>query len=205
MEISNTDPFSILEEQHKSAGTSCRNHLHNAAMATSSFTSSAKLANQNHSAFFIERNTDLTKHADQMATHHNNNGSAGQYTQDQSTNSRNAVVRPSLQRTLRHQQRHNHFQDTLRQPTRQLFPFRQTQVPKNAVTDILPFCTTEPPLSQEQVISLSDIVGSLKELALLALEAATGDTGCVAKIEAAVGAHTTANIVDFFVGEWEVE
>ncbi|KAF1912573.1 hypothetical protein BDU57DRAFT_370672 [Ampelomyces quisqualis] len=86
-------------------------------------------------------------------------------------------------------------------------PPKQAQVnaPKNAVTDILPYCTTEPPLRQEQVIALSDIVGSVRELVILAVGAAAGDGACADKMEAAVGAQTTGCIVEFFAGEWEVE
>jgi hypothetical protein len=140
-----------------------------------------------------------------MASRNHADGSAEYYPKTQPTDTRNAFAKPSSQHTIPQQQRHNYIQQTLAQPTPPLFPRQQTQIPKNAVTDILPFCTTEPPLSQEQVIALSDVVGSLKELALLALEAAAGDARCTAKIEDAVGARTMANIVDFFVGEWEVE
>ena len=86
-------------------------------------------------------------------------------------------------------------------------PRHQAQpiIPKNAVTDILPYCTTESPLRQEQVIALSDVVGSVKELVLLAVGAAAGDGACVDKLEGAVGAQKTGCIVEFFAGEWEVE
>ena len=63
----------------------------------------------------------------------------------------------------------------------------------------------EPPLSQEQVITLTDAVGSLKELALLALGAASGDAGCVERLESAVVGQAAANIAEFFVDEWEIE
>lgn len=75
----------------------------------------------------------------------------------------------------------------------------------STVTDILPYCTTEPPLTQEQVIAISDIAGSLQELALLALSAATGDTARENKLIHAVGPIAASNIADFFIGEWEVE
>jgi hypothetical protein len=81
----------------------------------------------------------------------------------------------------------------------------QANAPKNAITDILPYCTTEPPLREEQVIALSDVVGSVKELVLLAVGTAAGDIVCADRMEAAVGAQTTGGIVEFFAGEWEVE
>ncbi|CAO2657010.1 Nn.00g058130.m01.CDS01 [Neocucurbitaria sp. VM-36] len=75
----------------------------------------------------------------------------------------------------------------------------------NIVSDLLPYCTTEPPLSQEQVIALTDVVGNLKELVLLALGAASGDVGCVERLEGAVGSQAAASIAEFFVDEWEIE
>lgn len=78
-------------------------------------------------------------------------------------------------------------------------------MPRNVVTDILPYCTTELPLTQEQVIALSDVAGSVKELALLALSASAGDCVSIETLHAAVGTATANNIVDFFVDEWEVE
>jgi hypothetical protein len=58
---------------------------------------------------------------------------------------------------------------------------------------------------QDQVIALSDVVGSLKELVLLALGASAGDEVCVDKLECAVGSETASNIMEFFVDEWEVD
>ncbi|KAI4648858.1 uncharacterized protein J4E79_009930 [Alternaria viburni] len=75
----------------------------------------------------------------------------------------------------------------------------------NAVNDLLPYCTTEPPLSQAQVIALSDVVGSLKELVVLALGAASGVPGSMKKLEGAVGSQAAVNIVEFFADEWEIE
>ena len=63
----------------------------------------------------------------------------------------------------------------------------------------------EPPLNSAQTIALSDIAGSLKELALLALGAASGDADCGEILDAAVGARTAANIIEFFVDEWEID
>jgi hypothetical protein len=81
----------------------------------------------------------------------------------------------------------------------------QTRVPENAFADLLPYCTMEPPLNQEQVIALSDVVGSLKELVVLVLGASAGDVACVEKLEGAVGTEIATKIVEFFVDEWEME
>ncbi|KAH6879181.1 hypothetical protein BKA58DRAFT_111152 [Alternaria rosae] len=75
----------------------------------------------------------------------------------------------------------------------------------NAVNDLLPYCTTEPPLSQAQVIALSDVVGSLRELVVLALGTASGAAGYMEKLEGAVGSRAAVNIVEFFADEWEIE
>lgn len=81
----------------------------------------------------------------------------------------------------------------------------QTLIPRNVVKDLLPYCTVEPPLSETQVIAVSDVAGSLKELALLALSAASGDIACLKKLQAAVGERTATNIIEFFADEWEIE
>ena len=76
---------------------------------------------------------------------------------------------------------------------------------KSAVQHLLPYCTTEPPLTDAQVIALSDVVASLEELLVLALGAASGDGSRAARLEAAVGRRVAAGIVEFFVDEWEME
>lgn len=81
---------------------------------------------------------------------------------------------------------------------------QQSQPTSNAITDLIPYCTTEPPLRHEEVIAISDIAGSLKELMLLALGASVGDETCGERLVQAVGHKTAGNIVDFFVVEWEV-
>jgi hypothetical protein len=63
----------------------------------------------------------------------------------------------------------------------------------------------EPPLNEAQVIALSDVVGSLRELVLLALSAASGDRGSVEKLGGAVGQQAARGIMEFFVDEWEIE
>jgi hypothetical protein len=63
----------------------------------------------------------------------------------------------------------------------------------------------EPPLNEAQVVALSDVVGSLRELVLLALSAASGDRGSVEKLEGAVGQQAAMGIIEFFADEWEIE
>ncbi|KAI4673246.1 uncharacterized protein J4E88_008858 [Alternaria novae-zelandiae] len=84
-------------------------------------------------------------------------------------------------------------------------PRQPSRTVGNAVNDLLPYCTTEPPLSQAQVIALSDVVGSLKELVVLALGAASGVPRSMEKLEGAVGSQAAVNIVEFFADEWEIE
>lgn len=62
-----------------------------------------------------------------------------------------------------------------------------------------------PPLNEAQVIALSDIVGNLKELVVLALSAVAGDRRSIAKLESAVGPDAAANIADFFADEYEMD
>lgn len=73
------------------------------------------------------------------------------------------------------------------------------------MNDLLPYCTTEPPLRAEDVFALTDAVGSLKDLVVLALGATSGDAGCVKSLESAVGGHVASTIVEFFLDEWEIE
>lgn len=85
-------------------------------------------------------------------------------------------------------------------------PRQQNPIPVgNAVIDLLPYCTAGAPLRQDQIIALSDIVGSLKELALLALGASAGDAVSGDKLTGAVGQETASDIVAFFADELEVE
>lgn len=82
---------------------------------------------------------------------------------------------------------------------------RQSEAVGSAVTSLLPYCTTEVPLSEEQVIAVTDIAGSLKELVLLALGAKDGDGECVSRLEGALGSEqATVGVVDFFSDEYEV-
>lgn len=56
-----------------------------------------------------------------------------------------------------------------------------------------------------QVIALSDVVGSLRELVLLALVAAVGDAESMGILEGAVGRQGAICVVEFFEDEWEIE
>jgi hypothetical protein len=128
------------------------------------------------------------------------------YQQGRLSNTMNRSAQPTLLARAHphHQPRSQHHQ-TIDRTASQVPPPIQTHTPKNAVTDILPYCTTGPPLRQDQVIALSDVVGSIKELVLLALSAAAGDVESVNKMEGAVGPETTRNMAEFFAEEWEVE
>ena len=44
-----------------------------------------------------------------------------------------------------------------------------------------------------------------RELAILALGAASGAAGCMKKLEGAVGPRAAGNIAEFFADEWEIE
>lgn len=77
--------------------------------------------------------------------------------------------------------------------------------PRLAVKDLLPFCTTLPPLHEAHVIALSDAAGSLQELVLLALGAVAGDGPCRQRLQQAVGTQAAAQIAEFFMDEWELE
>lgn len=76
----------------------------------------------------------------------------------------------------------------------------------SAVATLLPYCTADVSLNESQVIAVTDIAGSLKELVLLALGAKDGDEECASKLGDAVGSEQAmAGIVDFFSDEFEVE
>lgn len=126
---------------------------------------------------------------------------AGDYP-SQGTGATRAFTQPTYPHVYaQHKRQH---QVPTRTPT-QTDSRQNKEAPRSVVTDVLPYCTTEPPLTHEQVIALSDVAGSVKELVLLALTAAAGDRASTEKITAAVGQTTTHNIIDFFVDEWEIE
>jgi hypothetical protein len=84
-------------------------------------------------------------------------------------------------------------------------PVQNQNTPQNVVQHLLPYCTTEPPLTGPQVIALSDVAGTLRELMLVALGAATGNIEFAARLENSVGSQAALNIVEFFVDEWEID
>ncbi|KAF2118276.1 hypothetical protein BDV96DRAFT_381400 [Lophiotrema nucula] len=71
----------------------------------------------------------------------------------------------------------------------------------NAVEALLPYCTVHTRLTNEQVIAVSDVAGSLKELVMLAL-GATVDEGQKETLEKAVGVEAADGIMEFFKDEW---
>lgn len=75
--------------------------------------------------------------------------------------------------------------------------------PNSAIRDLLPFCTAEAPLTEEQVVALSDMAGSLKEVMLLAIRAKTDDRVAMGLVRA-VGRDAASRIVEFFTDEFEV-
>jgi hypothetical protein len=56
-------------------------------------------------------------------------------------------------------------------------------------------------MSREQVIGLSDVAGSLREVVLLALRARV-DNGAREVLTRAVGEDATEGLVEFWRGEW---
>jgi hypothetical protein len=77
------------------------------------------------------------------------------------------------------------------------------RTPQTAINDLLPYCTTEVPLTQAQVIGMSDVAGNLKEVMLLALRAKTDERAAM-ELVGAVGQETASGIVEFFSDEFEV-
>ena len=159
------------------------------------------------------QNSSTKDHASVSAVHPSNgpyhqqvDGSAKYYPHTMPANSRSGLGQPAPQRNTQGRQYQGHHRHKAPAATAShVAPRHQNRIPENAVTDLLPYCTTGPPLRQEQIIALSNIVGSLKELVLLARGAAAGDAGCGDKLVDAVGVETASNIVGFFVDEWEVE
>lgn len=62
------------------------------------------------------------------------------------------------------------------------------------------------PLNEGEVIAVTDIAGSLKELVLLALQAKDGDDQSVGRLDSALRSEAaTAGVVDFFLDEFEMD
>lgn len=97
--------------------------------------------------------------------------------------------------------RQSHGMAQLQMPTK-----KQKASPNSAVTSLLPFCTVNKTLDDSQVIAVTDIAGSLKELALLALRAKDGDEESMSSLEGALGSEQgMTGVVDFFTDEFEME
>jgi hypothetical protein len=163
-----------------------------------------KPAKHPHRSFLDELNA-VTQRDDNTNSRSQIGSSSDFRIPNESTNRHN-FTQPSVARVLPQHHHHLPLQASARtnlQPA--LRHQTQPKAPKNAVMDILPYCTTEPPLRKEQIIALSDVAGSMNELVLLAVGAAAGDSACADKLQGAVGAQTAGCIVEFFVGEWEVE
>ncbi|KAF2846843.1 hypothetical protein T440DRAFT_220490 [Plenodomus tracheiphilus IPT5] len=84
-------------------------------------------------------------------------------------------------------------------------PRLQARATQSAANDLLPYCTMTPPLDEAQVIALSDVAGSLREVVLLALGALSGDPNCIQILHNAVGEQAASGIAEFFMEEWELD
>lgn len=85
-------------------------------------------------------------------------------------------------------------------------PSKQQQTTESNVTKLLPYCTVERPLDQSQVIAITDVVGSLKELTLLALAAKDGNQECIGRLNDALGnEQALSGVIDFFSDEFEID
>lgn len=69
---------------------------------------------------------------------------------------------------------------------------------------LLPWCTSDGRLRNDQAIALSDVGGSLKEVMLVALAAAV-DEGSREAIERAVGSATAAAVIEFWNEEYALD
>jgi hypothetical protein len=82
---------------------------------------------------------------------------------------------------------------------------REHQIPTvNDALGLLPWCTSEGRLRNDQAIALSDVGGSLKEVMLVALTAAVND-GAKEEIERAVGGAAAAAVIEFWNEEYAVD
>jgi hypothetical protein len=184
-----------------------RNPPRDASMANPHPSASADVTKQSIKDCFSQKRHDESHNSNLgcNTSYSQLDGLGDYYSHTQLKNVKTNFMQPSHPRAQPHQQRQGLPQQPLPHATSQLRPRQQSHLPESAVKDIVPYCTTEPPLRQEQVIALSDIAGSVKELVLLALRAAAGDAGCAERMEGAVGSETTGSVVEFFAEEWEVE
>lgn len=83
---------------------------------------------------------------------------------------------------------------------------QQDPVAGSAATTLLPHCTVDIPLNKSQVIAVTGVAASLKELVVLTLGAKDGDEQCVSRLRGALGGEqAAAGILGFFSGEFEIE
>ncbi|KAK7191789.1 hypothetical protein DPSP01_007174 [Paraphaeosphaeria sporulosa] len=87
--------------------------------------------------------------------------------------------------------------------TPQLHGKANNQPPKSAYRDLLPYCTVDTPLTEQQVVRLSDIAGSLREVVALAVRARTNERAR-AVLREALGEGVARGVVEFWEEEFEV-
>ena len=71
----------------------------------------------------------------------------------------------------------------------------------NAAMDILPFCTTDAPTRQELLVKVSDVAGSLREVASLGLR----EDDAARLVEEGMGEEDVDGLLRFWEEEWVVE
>jgi hypothetical protein len=150
---------------------------------------------------------DITTHSTNSIALSQMDGGADHHLRTQPTATENHYTQSIHQPPFQRQQ---HLNQPARQPhnmaiTQPPLAHQQSRTTGNAVNDLLPYCTMEPPLNGAQVIALSDVVDSLRELMLLALAAGSGERDAAEKLEGAVGHQVASSIVEFFADEWEIE
>lgn len=79
--------------------------------------------------------------------------------------------------------------------------------PVSAVMDLLPYCTTQTkPLSRAEVIGLSDVAGSLREVVLLALRGGGGvENEEMGGLDGVLGPDRANGVMEFWGDEWVVD
>lgn len=83
---------------------------------------------------------------------------------------------------------------------------QQHLVAGSTATTLLPHCTVDIPLNEHQVIAITGVAKSMKELVLLALGAKDSGEECASRLEDALGSEqAAAGVVSFFSGEFEIQ
>lgn len=78
--------------------------------------------------------------------------------------------------------------------------------PVSAVMDLLPYCTTQTKLlGRAEVISFSDVAGSLREVVLLALRDSGVEDEVMGGLEGALGPDGAKGVREFWRNEWAVD